>query len=161
MHAQPIHASLARSPAPRAPPRNETDPARQLRGTRTLSSIYRNQSATAPCSALGHQPQTAHRATLIQRHVAPGTVALGQSLTACLLGHFADLSLQNMELQQTASEVGFTADGLLSDSTDFIVYSVSAEAYDTDSTTQVTPATATTPTTVDVREPLVITGSDT
>ena len=77
-----------------------------------------------------------------------------------VLGHFADLSLQNMELQETASEVGFTADGLLNDSTDFIVCRVSAETYDADSATQVTPATATTPTTVDVREPLVIHGSD-
>ena len=125
------------------------------------------ESSTHPIRAvqraLGHDPWPAHRATHIQRHVAPGTVALGQMLSASLLGHFADLTLQNMELQQTASEVGATADGVLNDNTDFIVYSVSAETYDadSDSATQVTPATETTPTTIDVREPLVIQGSDT
>lgn len=129
----------------------------------TLPILKLQQAAGNPAvqHLLGSRPQPGHRATHIQRHVAPGTVALGQSLSASLLGHFADLSLQNLKPQQTAGEVGATADGVLNGSTDFIVYSVSAETYDADSTTQVTPATATTPTTIDVREPLVIQGSDT
>jgi len=103
---------------------------------------------------LGYLPQPARGATHIQRHVSPGTVALGQMLSGSLLGHFADLSIQSQNLQQATSDVSLTADGLLGDTTDFIVYSVSAETYDTESTTQTTPST------VDVTEPLVIYGSD-
>ena len=144
-----------------SPERDRPSPALES-STHPILALQRAAGNRAVQRALGHDPWPAHRATHIQRHVAPGTVALGQMLSASLLGHFADLTLQNMELQQTASEVGATADGVLNDNTDFIVYSVSAETYDadSDSATQVTPATETTPTTIDVREPLVIQGSD-
>ena len=119
------------------------------RSTHPILKLQQMVGNRAVQRALGHQPQATH----IQRHVAPGTVALGQMLSGSLLGHFADLTLQNLELRQTASEVGATADGVLNDTTDFILYSVSAETYDAGSTTQETPST------VDVAEPLIIHGS--
>ena len=131
-----------------SPERDRPSPALE-RGTHPILALQRSAGNRAVQRVLGHQP----RATHIQRHVAPGTVALGQSLHASLLGHFADLTLQNLELRQTASEVGATADGVLNDTTDFILYSVSAETYDAGSTTQETPST------VDVAEPLIIHGS--
>ena len=131
------------------PERAQTSAALE-RSTHPILKLQQTVGNRAVQRALGHQPQ----ATRIQRHVAPGTVALGQMLSASLLRHFADLSIQSQNLQQATSEVSFTADGLLNDSTDFIVYSVSGESYGAESTTQTTPST------VDVTEPLVIHASD-
>ena len=131
-----------------SPERDRRSPEAET-STRPILDLQKSVGNRAVQRALGHQP----RATHIQRHVAPGTVALGQSLSASLLGHFANLSIQSRNLQQTTSDVSSTADGLLSDNRDFIVYSISAETYDTESTTQTTPSR------VDVTEPLIIHGS--
>ncbi len=126
------------------------------RSTHPILALQKSAGNRAVQRALGHLPQATH----IQRHVASGTVALGQMLSGSLLGHFADLTLKSQALQQAASDVSFTADGILGDSTDVIVYQVSAETYGEGLGTQITPATATTPTRMDVRDPLVIIGSD-
>ena len=132
-----------------SPERDRRSPEAET-STHPILDLQKSVGNRAVLRALGHQPPATH----IQRHVAPGTVALGQMLSGSLLGHFADLSIQSQNLQQATSDVSLTADGLLGDTTDFIVYSVSAETYDTESTTQTTPST------VDVTEPLVIHGSD-
>ena len=137
------------------PDRDRTSKAFET-GTHPILRLQQMVGNRAVQRALGHQPQATH----IQRHVAPGTVALGQMLSASLLGHFGDLSLKSQDLQQAASDVSFTADGLLGDSTDLMVYQVSAETYGAGLGTQITPATSTTPTQMRFTEPLAITGSD-
>ena len=72
-------------------------PSQALEGnTHPILKLQQMVGNRAVQRALEHQPQATH----IQRHVAPGTVALGQMLNASLLGHFADLSIQSQDLQQ-------------------------------------------------------------
>ena len=70
----------------------------------------------------------AHPAT-IQRHISPGTSALGTMTHASLMTTSADLSVDAMALQDATASIQQTANQVLQDSTQVLILQVTAENY--------------------------------